>query len=1107
MNQLIMPCGCSFNTAASDELPDINIDVYDSEIHPPLAIDIYHIPLDCPKTWHLLTDGHTKGIFQLESHLGRTWAIKLKPESVEELSALVSLIRPGSMNVKFGNPPKSVPQHYCDRKHKLEDVEYLHEALKPILEKTYGIIAYQEESMQISVVLAGFDLQKVDILRKCVAKGSLVYTQNGPKKIEDLCNSKGSPQILTIDNKNKLVYKKIKRVWNTGIQQTYKITCSKGYQICLTAKHQVFTQDGWKSVEALNIYDFIAIPKQYTYKGYATKHISIDDVIIMSYLISEGYHTKQQTKITNSDEWVLNIIKQCLKNKKAETKEYIHKNGCVDIHIKGKYKKWLDQHIQHNKSRYKVIPNEILHNTNGFTQAFVGHYFSAEGSVGKYGLEISSTSHEIILALQALLLRDKIHSGINIHNGTYLNQPYVSYRLYICSLVDMYKFLKTYHDYICPRKLEKLQHNLNTKTEYQTYNNNRFLIPACFIKAATKHICLSSVLGSPCGSDYNKNQTYDRAERLNQIIDSELLSTILNADFRLVQVTGVTTHGQEETYDYEIDDDNIHYGFINGILVHNSIGKKKADIMAKVQAMFMDGCKQTAVVTQEQAEEIFGWIKESQRYSFNKSITPDTLVVTSDGTTKTISDIQIGEKIQCPNIMNRLSYENEYCAVINKFNHGKQDVYEVELVSGQKIKCTMQHKFLCQDSVMRPLYEIIKDHHFILCRTVYYDIPLISERIISIQYIGKIDTMDIEVDNPEHVFYANGIATSNSHGVSYGLISYWTAYLKAHFPQQFYCSYLHGALDKQDTRQEIKELVNHAKQDSNLTMCVPDFRHQRTKPYIKNHSVYFGIDSIKKIGDASLKKIINAITEIKKPIADWTWLDYLLLFSDKISTTSNTAIISSGGLDYTSKSRTEMLYEFEVWNQLTTSEKAYVHNIYNDNKLSEKYTLHSLLNLCGNTKKNGGGCHNSKRVDKLQDLINILQNPPHNLQDTPDFLAWCEEQYLGAAITCSRIEGCRKAIDANTTCKEIASGKGHKYCLLAVEVTEVKEHTIKSEKNYGALMGFINVADKTGELNTVIFPEQWSKYGHMFYTGNTLLLDVISQKQNSSPIINQAWQI
>jgi len=132
MNQLIMPCGCSFNTAASDELPDINIDVYDSEIHPPLAIDIYHIPLDCPKTWHLLTDGHTKGIFQLESHLGRTWAIKLKPESVEELSALVSLIRPGSMNVKFGNPPKSVPQHYCDRKHKLEDVEYLHEALKPI---------------------------------------------------------------------------------------------------------------------------------------------------------------------------------------------------------------------------------------------------------------------------------------------------------------------------------------------------------------------------------------------------------------------------------------------------------------------------------------------------------------------------------------------------------------------------------------------------------------------------------------------------------------------------------------------------------------------------------------------------------------------------------------------------------------------------------------------------------------------------------------------------------------------------------------------------------------------------------------------------------------
>ena len=79
------------------------------------------------KTWELFHDGKTKGVFQLESSLGKSWSKKLKPSNMEELSALIALIRPGCL--KAISNGKSMTQRYIDRKNGLEDVEYLHESL------------------------------------------------------------------------------------------------------------------------------------------------------------------------------------------------------------------------------------------------------------------------------------------------------------------------------------------------------------------------------------------------------------------------------------------------------------------------------------------------------------------------------------------------------------------------------------------------------------------------------------------------------------------------------------------------------------------------------------------------------------------------------------------------------------------------------------------------------------------------------------------------------------------------------------------------------------------------------------------------------------------
>ena len=121
-----------------------------------------------PKAWALYKDGLTKGLFQLESNLGRAWSKRVAPENLEELAALIAIIRPGTL--KAVSEGKSMTQHFVDRKHKREDVVYLDPSLEEILKTTHGVLVYQEQAMLIAVKAAGFNEMEADNLRKAIGK-------------------------------------------------------------------------------------------------------------------------------------------------------------------------------------------------------------------------------------------------------------------------------------------------------------------------------------------------------------------------------------------------------------------------------------------------------------------------------------------------------------------------------------------------------------------------------------------------------------------------------------------------------------------------------------------------------------------------------------------------------------------------------------------------------------------------------------------------------------------------------------------------------------------------------------------------------------------------
>ena len=116
---------------------------------------------DDPNVYDLMCRGATTGIFQLESE-GMRQALKIvRPTNLEDVIACVALFRPG--------PMENIPL-FAARKHGKEQVTYYHDSLRPILEKTYGIIVYQEQIMQIAHHISGYSLGEADVLRRAVSK-------------------------------------------------------------------------------------------------------------------------------------------------------------------------------------------------------------------------------------------------------------------------------------------------------------------------------------------------------------------------------------------------------------------------------------------------------------------------------------------------------------------------------------------------------------------------------------------------------------------------------------------------------------------------------------------------------------------------------------------------------------------------------------------------------------------------------------------------------------------------------------------------------------------------------------------------------------------------
>jgi DNA polymerase III subunit alpha len=299
-----------------------------------IDIDLDALPLDDTKTYTMLSEAKTFGVFQLESSGMRDALRGLRPERLEDLIAMVSLYRPGPMEL--------IPD-FIQRKHGRSKITYEHPAMERFTRETYGIMVYQEQIMQIASEMAGFTMGEADILRRAMGKKDRELMAKQREKFLGGCRERGTTaakaervwelmekfagygfnKCVTSDARIEMADGSCKRITEisdgdvvltkdgpfparrampSGIRTVGRLQLANGMHLRCTPDHPVFTQRGWVNVEDLTEQDLVAVARSLPC---GTRAVAPHLPALLGYALSEGglgYDTHFYLHSTVNDE-------------------------------------------------------------------------------------------------------------------------------------------------------------------------------------------------------------------------------------------------------------------------------------------------------------------------------------------------------------------------------------------------------------------------------------------------------------------------------------------------------------------------------------------------------------------------------------------------------------------------------------------------------------------------------------------------------------------------------------------------------------------------------------------------------------------------------------
>ena len=349
--------------------------------------------------------------------------------------------------------------------------------------------------------------------------------------------------------------------------------------------------------------------------------------------------------------------------------------------------------------------------------------------------------------------------------------------------------------------------------------------------------------------------------------------------------------------------------------IRSGIAKKKPEILTKAENMFVEGAIKIGKISKQDAIDIFQWLKNAARYSFNKCLHPKSRVfIQYDNGFEDyqfISKVKVGQKVRIPN---KNSEFYGWAKVLDVINHGWQELYEVIFDNDYSIICTLRHKFLTSEGFVTPLFNIISNGWSV--NSQFGPTKVSSFRFHS----NTIDSFDLEIDSPEHIFFVDGFAVSNSHSTLYGIKSACEAFLKVHFPLHFITSKLKSPRNS-FTAVDACEMIYEAKTHFGIETKLPILLDCQETFYNDGKAIFFGLTNVRSYGTSAFKRMKEIFPTFKGFKSESPWFDFVINANRYLTESGSLLLIEAGALDFMNMSRTEMLEEYKLVSGLTTTEK------------------------------------------------------------------------------------------------------------------------------------------------------------------------------------------